>query len=104
MTSVGIWTEVFGVPVCNCFQAKNLDDQLCYEVDLNRFSNKDNTKEELKTGFTFLMDYNEDRQFTFDQTVEKMHDDSISKRIVNSEVKSNAILYLNTIGNWMKFD
>ena len=97
MTSVGIWTEEFGVPVCNCFQAKNLDDQLCYEVDLNRFSNKDNIDKELELGFNFHMDYNEDRQVTFDQDVRNEKFD-LSGNVVKSNQMQDAIVYLNTIG------
>jgi len=97
MTSVGIETEEFGVPVCNCFQAKNLDDQLCYEVDLNRFSNKYNIDKELELGFNFLMDYNEDRQVTFDQDVRNEKFD-LSGNVVKSNQMQDAIVYLNTIG------
>ena len=50
------------VPTCNSFQAIVRNDQLCFEVDLNRFSNKENIEKELSTGFFFIMDYNEDRQ------------------------------------------
>ena len=70
---VGIKIDQFDVPVCNSFQAKILNDQLCYEVDLNKFSIKDNIDNELKLGFAFLMDYNEDRQVTlFNEDVEKV--------------------------------
>ena len=73
MSMVGIKIDQFDVPVCNSFQAKILNDQLCYEVDLNKFSIKDNIDNELKLGFAFLMDYNEDRQVTlFNEDVEKV--------------------------------
>ena len=73
MSIVGVKIDQFDVPVCNSFQAKILNDQLCYEVDLNKFSIKDNIDNELKLGFAFLMDYNEDRQVTlFNEDVEKV--------------------------------
>ena len=56
MSSVGIFIDHMNVFLCNSFQAKVLNDQLCYEVDLNRISNKDNIENELKTGFVFIMD------------------------------------------------
>ena len=100
MTSVGVLTEQFEVPLCSCFQAKNHDDQLCYEVDLNRFSNKDNFDKELELGFNFLMDYNEDRQVAFDQemTIEKF---DLSGNVVNSNQMQDATVYLDTIGMLM---
>ena len=97
MSSVGVKIDQFDVPVCNSFQAKVLNDQLCYEVDLNRFSNKDNFDKELELGFNFLMDYNEDRQVAFDKemTIEKF---DLSGNVVNSNQMQDATVYLNTIG------
>ena len=65
MSAMGIKIEKFDVPVCNSFQAKILNDQLCYEVDLNRFADKNNIDKQIDLGFNFIMDYNEDRQLTF---------------------------------------
>ena len=48
MSSVGVKIDQFDVPVCNSFQAKILNAQLCYEVDLNWLSHKHNIKRELK--------------------------------------------------------
>ena len=42
MSTVGVKLDQFDDPVCNSFHAKILNDQLCYEVDLNSFSNKSN--------------------------------------------------------------
>ena len=71
MSVVGVKIDQFDVPVCNSFQAKVLNDQLCYEVDLNRFTNKVNWEDETKLGFNFIMDYNEDRQIKMDEEVTK---------------------------------
>ena len=59
---VGRNIEGFSFPVCNAFKAKVLNDQLCYEVDVNKYVNKDTSEEDLRAGLTFLVDYNEDRQ------------------------------------------
>ena len=66
MTAMGVKIEGFHIPVCNTFQAKIFNDQLCYEVDLNIHSYENNIEKQLQAGFYFLMDYNEDRQVTFD--------------------------------------
>ena len=52
----------FNIPVCNSFKPRLLNDHLCYEVDLNNIRNKETVKEDIKSGFVFVMDYNEDRQ------------------------------------------
>ena len=103
MSTVGQQIDGFGQPMCNSFQAKILNDQLCYEVDLNRFSNKDNIRNELKLGFVFFMDYNEDRHVTFDRGHEEVS--IISSQFINTTTTPEAFIYLNTIGamilkNW----
>ena len=104
MSAVGVTIDQFDIPVCNSFEGKIINDQLCYEVDLNRFSNKDNIIEELKTGFAFIMDYNEDRQVTFNQDSEKVIDKGLVSRIDGAERDSqHAFVYLSTIGKTLNF-
>ena len=88
----------FEVPVCNSFKAKVLNDQLCYEVDLNEFSNKSNLQRELKSGFNFIMDYNEDRQVTFNHNFSRGEDMSLTGNVVESDQDQQAVIYLNTVG------
>ena len=97
MSAMGVKIDQFNVPVCNSFQAKILNDQLCYEVDLNTFSNENSIKNELKLGFHFLMDYNEDRQVTFDQNMIKK-DLDLAKSVSASDENEHAFVYLDTIG------
>ena len=95
---VGVKIEEFDMPVCNSFQSKILNDQLCYEIDLNKFTNKDNIKQELTNGFVFTMDYNEDRQITFDQKTQNEEEISLLRKVTYSEANQHASIYLNTIG------
>ena len=64
MAVMGVSLSDFSVPVCNSFQAKILNNQLCYEADINRLKGKgtDNIKTALKLGLGVVLDYNEDRQ------------------------------------------
>ena len=50
MSIMGTRIDQFEVPVCNSFHAKVLNDQLCYEVDLDIERNLD-------LGLAFFMDY-----------------------------------------------
>ena len=74
-----------------------MNDQLCYEVDLNKFSKKNNIENELKLGFHFLMDYNEDRQKILDKNISKKELD-LAKSISASDQNKHAFIYLDTIG------
>ena len=64
METVGVKIKQFDIPVCKSFEAKILKDQFCYEVNLQNFSTREIFLNELRYGFLFLMDYNEDRQVT----------------------------------------
>ena len=65
MNALGVNITGFDKPVCNSFEAVVRDDQLCYEVDLERYKDKLNIKNQLERGLAFVMDYNEDRQVFF---------------------------------------
>ena len=97
-SKMGTKIDQFDVPVCNSFQANIRNDQLCYEVDLNKFSDNDNIKNELELGFVFIMDYNEDRQVTFEDAKKSQNGFSFVDRIVKSDDDQHAIIYLDTIG------
>ena len=62
ISNLGIKNNQFSVPVCNSFRPKVLNDQLCYEVDVNDFIEKSFLQKELKIGLMFMIDHNEDRQ------------------------------------------
>ena len=101
MTTVGIVTDLFDpvVPVCNSFQAKMINDQICYEIDLNRFASKDSKRKRLEE-FNFFMDYNEDRQVTFDQNFSNAMKIGLAATIVETDTNKHASIYLNTIGEY----
>ena len=98
MSAVGAHIDQFNVPVCTSFEAKILNDQLCYEVDLNRFASKANVHNELELGFNFIMDYNEDRQITNNENVIEEKNAGLASNFIESDKKNHAFIYLNTIG------
>ena len=104
MSAVGQKIDGFGQPMCNSFQAKILNDQLCYEVDLHKFSDKNNLKSEINFGFNFLMDYNEDRQVIFEQNTSKAKLMGLAKSVASSDQNQHAFVYLNTIGKILKLN
>ena len=97
MSAMGVMIDQFDVPVCNSFQARILRDQLCYEVDLNKFSDKNNIEKELKLGFNFLMDYNEDRQVTSDKNISRQ-ELGLANNVAALDENQHAFVYLDTIG------
>ena len=99
MSGVGVKLEQFDDPVCHSFQPKILNDQLCYEVDLNLYSNQSNKAQEVEFGFSFVMDYNEDRQVTIQSNISKVAKRSgMSENILEAGKNQHAFIYLDTIG------
>ena len=86
VTIMGTKVEHFKVPVCNDFQAKILNDQLCYEVNPNKYKEwltPDEFKDGVKKGIEFYVDTNDDRQ--------------------TSSRNESFLIYLDTLGNVCTF-
>ena len=98
MSLMGVQVNHFEFPVCKGFQAKILNNQLCYEVDLDRYTVEKNLKNNLDLGFNFIMDYNEDRQVTFYKNFSEKQGIGLANSIVKSNQDKHAFIYLNTIG------
>ena len=96
---LGIKIPQFPIPVCNIFRPKILNDQLCYEVDLNQFKESFSASS-LKKGLTLFIDNNEDRQYTW---IEKYNDRRkiLGNTYWNCFIHSNILKNLQ-IWNWDK--
>ena len=64
-SAMGVKIDGLDVPVCNSFRPKILRDQLCYSVDLNKI--KQSIKFKDKASFSFFIDFNEEREFSYVQ-------------------------------------
>lgn len=54
----------FSFPICKSFTPKIFYDQLCYEVDVNKYLDQSqNKKDDVRIGLSFLIDNNENKQF-----------------------------------------
>ena len=78
----------FQVPVCDSFEAKIRNDQLCYEVNLEKYKDKKLIKQQLKAGLVLVLDYNLDRQ---------SEQYNPSKRYSSEKNVQNFHIYLDTI-------
>ena len=82
MSVMGVKIDTFDVPVCNSFKPKLLGDQLCYEVDLNKYKDKADMNQ--KTILSLFIDYNEDRHLFL--------------RSKDNEIETDSIIRIETIG------
>ena len=84
---------------CNSFQEKIMNDQICYEVDLETFKSNEDIENDLKLGLSFVMDYNEDRQAILEESATSPETESWKHfRDDGFSENGNALIYLNTIG------
>ena len=89
LLTMGAKVDGFADPVCNSFKKKIVKNQLCYEVDLEKFKSDDKILDQLENGLSLLLDYNEDKQFIDRETRNKqdkagrvhIHLDTISMSI-----------------------
>ena len=65
----------FEVPICNIFVAKNWNDQVCYELDLNLIKDEVDINHQLKDGILLILDFNGERQFEKDKNSEKVEEE-----------------------------
>ena len=84
MKNMGRQMIGFNNPVCNSFEARIRNDQLCYEVNLEKYKDKNNIQEQLESGLVLLLDYNLERQ-------SEMYNPE------NDEDENDVHIYLNTI-------
>ena len=101
MSVMGSKVDNFDVPVCNSFQARILNDQLCYEVDPNEFVTFQNIGNVFKTGLVLLIDYNEDRQVIFEDSTYTSANNLVGKfeKALNDK---EMMIYLSTVGMYLK--
>ena len=53
----------FSFPICKSFTPKIFYDQLCYEVDVNKYLDQSlNKKDDVRIGLSLLIDTNENKQ------------------------------------------
>ena len=78
MSIMGINISHFDVPVCNSFTPVILNNQLCYEINPNKFISLSSPSNAFDQGLKFYIDTNEDRQ--------------------TNTTGTDIMIYLNTLG------
>ena len=97
MLAVGELMEGFPFPVCNAFTPSVIEGQLCYTFTP---SNARTTDIASNPVLVFLLDYNEDRDYS--NIIEKDDDDDIVPDTLcleeTNDRNSEALIYIHTLG------
>ena len=96
LSAMGVKHEkIAQFPVCNSFRPKILIDQLCYEVDPNKYMKNFNFND--KISLILLIDFNEDRQISMGNMInDKTTEDTNLMILEKNEVKGE--VFIGSIG------
>ena len=100
MSAIGVKIDKLKVPICNSFKLKIIYDQLCYEMDPNKFIDHEKKMDSMQTGITLIISTNKDRQLdlmandTHDSESFNLNSISWKRQIDENEAK----VYLGTKG------
>ena len=92
---IGEKIDDFEVPVCNIFVAKNWNDQVCYELDLNLLKDEADIYNQLKDGLLLILDFNEERQFEKNKNSEKVQK---AGKYFHEDKDNSVQVHLDSIG------
>ena len=67
--------------------------KICYQIDLEQYRDNLNIETQLRKGFVFIMDYNEDRQ-VYDYNNETLIHSGLFDRIDKTNVNSKSSIFL----------
>ena len=104
MSLLGRKAEGFHAPVCSAFTRKMVNNQLCYEVDLNRFRDQVDWKESLKSGLSLVIDTNDEydvrKLMTEDGNIKTTEEDMLDSYF-NKNLQEKFSILLKTISKYL---
>ena len=104
MSLLGRKVDGFQDPVCSAFTRKIVNNQLCYEVDLNRFRDQVDWKESLQSGLFLAIDTNDEydvrKLLTVDENI-KTEEDNMMVSYFNKNLQKKFSILLKTISRYL---
>ena len=103
MSLLGRKVNGFQDPVCSAFTRKIVNNQLCYEIDLNRFRDQVNWEESLQSGLSLVIDTNDEydvrKLLTEDGNIKTVEDKLDSYH--NRQLQGKFSILLKTISKYL---
>ena len=103
MSLLGRKVDGFQAPVCSAFTRKIVNNQLCYEVDLNRFRDQVDWKESLQSGLSLVIDTNDEydvRKLLTENGNNKTQEDWRLDYYHNKNSEKHFLILLKTISKY----
>ena len=102
MEIVGQTIDGFDIPVCDSFTPKKRNDQLCYELNLDKLKDEKKIQKQLEHGLSILLDYNEERQMDTEREEWKKNDER--NGLFGPDKENGIQIHLDTISNHVFYD
>ena len=103
MSLLGRKVNGFQDPVCSAFTRKIVNNQLCYEIDLNRFRDQVNWEESLQSGLSLVIDTNDEydvrKLLTEDGNIETEGYNKLGS-VFNKKLQKQFSILLKTISKY----
>ena len=89
----------FSIPVCTSFENRILDEQLCYQIDVNRVINETTASGLQKGGLSLLVDANAEYDLTslWSKTIEEEIFDDFTEEFFKAEESEMIMIHIETI-------
>ena len=81
MSVVGRDIQGFSQPVCTAFKRIVFNDQLCYQVNVTQYQDRVEKDQVYEKGISFVVDTNEDRQFSDIEVTSENTQQSLGKTL-----------------------
>ena len=99
MSALGARIDMINLPVCTSFQEQVFNDQLCYQIDVNKLNVAGADGSGL--GLTFAIDINEERQvqvLSADIIGDRYEENILDAAIMRMEEHQKALIYIGSLG------
>ena len=103
MSLLGRKADGFQDPVCSAFTGKIVNNQLCYEINLNRFRDQVDWEESLQSGLSLVIDTNDEydvrKLMTEDGNIKTTEEDMLDSYF-NKNLQEKFSILLKTISKY----
>ena len=98
MSALGARIDMINLPVCTSFREQVFNDQLCYQIDVNKLNIAGDGS---GLGLTFAIDINEERQvqvLSAELSGGSFHENILDAAIMRMEENQKALIYIGSLG------
>ena len=99
MSIMGSMVDGLRLPVCDKFERKIIEDRICYQIDVNEFSENVDKKKFINDGLLLVLDYNEEKMLSRKKMATRETATGLSDiRSSKNSDEEESLVYVETLG------